>query len=241
MGEPITDISDALIQDYELRAKDLDDDDYKKIEVDPIDVKDIQNTPQGVHGFWLRAMLFNPQIAKLITEKDRQVLQHLQEVRCTLHDKEPAGYGFDLVFQFEKNDYFNNEEPLKKSFVMAKQHIIEKCEGTEISWKEGRDPTKKKTKKKNKKTKKTETKTVDAESFFSFFKSAALPDSKDLANIKEEEEKELGDKMDDDFELGNEFKDQLIPLALEYYLEVIEHEEGEPPGDYGDEDDQPHD
>jgi len=38
--------------------------------------------------------------------------------------------------------------------------------------------------------------------------------------------------MDDDFELGNEFKDQLIPLALEYYLEVIEHDE-EP--DYGDE------
>jgi hypothetical protein len=43
--------------------------------------------------------------------------------------------------------------------------------------------------------------------------------------------------MDDDFELGNEFKDQLIPLALEYYLEVIEHDdEGEPPSDYGDED-----
>jgi hypothetical protein len=27
--------------------------------------------------------------------------------------------------------------------------------------------------------------------------------------------------MDEDFELANEFKDQLIPLALEYYLEVI--------------------
>jgi nucleosome assembly protein 1-like 1 len=153
-------------------------------------------------------------------------------VSCILHDKEPAGYGFDLIFKFEKNDYFTNEEPLKKSFVMAKQNIIEVCKGTEISWKEGRDPTKKKIKKKNKKTKKTETKTVDADSFFNFFKSAEVPDSKDLANINEEEEKVLGDKMDDDFELGNEFKDQLIPLALEYYLEVIEHDE-EP--DYGDE------
>jgi hypothetical protein len=27
--------------------------------------------------------------------------------------------------------------------------------------------------------------------------------------------------MDEDFELANEFKDQLIPLALEYYLDVI--------------------
>jgi hypothetical protein len=30
--------------------------------------------------------------------------------------------------------------------------------------------------------------------------------------------------MDEDFDMGNEFKDQLIPLALEYYLEVIEDE-----------------
>jgi len=31
--------------------------------------------------------------------------------------------------------------------------------------------------------------------------------------------------MDEDYDLGNDFKDQLIPLALEYYLEVIEDEE----------------
>ena len=45
--------------------------------------------------------------------------------------------------------------------------------------------------------------------------------------------------MNDDYELGNEFKDQLIPLALEYYLEVIEHEddgEGEDDCDGCDED-----
>lgn len=33
--------------------------------------------------------------------------------------------------------------------------------------------------------------------------------------------------MDEDFDLGNEFKDQLIPLALEYYMEVIEDEGGD--------------
>lgn len=51
-----------------------------------------------------------------------------------------------------------------------------------------------------------------------------MPDTKDLENIKEEEERELGNKMDEDFEIGNEFKDQLIPLALEYYMEVIDDE-----------------
>jgi hypothetical protein len=32
---------DELVHEYEKRAKELDDEDYKKIEVDTIDVKDI--------------------------------------------------------------------------------------------------------------------------------------------------------------------------------------------------------
>lgn len=84
---------------------------------------------------------------------------HLQDMTCKLHD---AGYGFDLTFQFEKNDYFTNES-LNKTFLMSKQNVIEKCEGSEILWKEGRDVTKKKIKKKskNKKGTKTVTKTVE--------------------------------------------------------------------------------
>jgi nucleosome assembly protein 1-like 1 len=141
---------------------------------------------------------------------------NLQEVTCVLKE---SGYGFDLTFTFEKNDYFNNTT-LKKSFIMSKQNIIERCEGTEIAWKDGKDVTKKKIKKKNKK-KQTITKTVEYESFFNFFKTVTMPDEKDVEKLAEEEEKDLGDKMDEDFDLGNEFKDQLVPLALEYYLEVI--------------------
>ena len=51
------DIPQALIDEYDARAKELDDEDYKKIEVTPADVKDIQNTLKGVSGFWLKAML----------------------------------------------------------------------------------------------------------------------------------------------------------------------------------------
>lgn len=140
-----------------------------------------------------------------------------------------------MVFLFEKNDYFTSLS-LKKSFTMSKQNIIEKCEGTEIAWKEGRDVTKKKIKKKSKNKKgpsKTVTKTVEQESFFNFFKTLTMPEEAELEKKGEgeqgdEEEKDMGEKMDADFELGNDFKDQLIPLALEYYLEVIEDEsEGE--------------
>ena len=41
---------------------------------------------------------------------------------------------------------------------------------------------------------------------------------------KEEEMREIGDKMDEDQDIGTEFKDQLIPLALEYYMGVIEED-----------------
>jgi nucleosome assembly protein 1-like 1 len=86
----------------------------------------------------------------MIFEKDRPILMYLQDIECHLHEQ---GYGFDLIFKFEKNDYFTNSV-LKKTFVMSKQNVIEKCEGTEIKWKDGKDVTKKKVKKKNKNKKK---------------------------------------------------------------------------------------
>jgi nucleosome assembly protein 1-like 1 len=218
--------SEELLKQYEDRAKELDDDDFKQVEADAIDVKDIQNTPLGVYGFWFRVMLNDGIVGRLIQEKDRPILMHLTDVQCILHEK---GFGYDLIFAFEKNDYFTNET-LKKSFVMSKQNIIDKCEGTTINWKDGKNVTEKKVKKKSKKKgAKAVTKTVEQESFFNFFKTIEMPDEKDLANPdhekEDEEEKDVGELMDADFDVGNEFKDQLIPLALEYYMEVIEEEE----------------
>ena len=82
------------------------------------------------------------------------------------------------------------------------------------------------------------TKTVEQESFFNFFKSIQMPDEKELEDNAEdlEEEKNIGEKMDEDLEMANEFKDQLIPLALEYYMEVIDME-GEDGSDAEDDDD----
>jgi nucleosome assembly protein 1-like 1 len=56
-----------------------------------------------------------------------------------------------------------------------------------------------------------------------------MPDEKELENkdedMDDEEEKDVGELMDADFDIGNEFKDQLIPLALEYYFEVIQEDD----------------
>ena len=92
----------------------------------------------------MRAMLNHGAINRLIQEKDRPILMHLQDIDCVLHN---PGYGFDLIFTFEKNDYFKNAE-LRKSFIMARQNIIEKCDGAVIDWKDGKDVTVKKIKKK---------------------------------------------------------------------------------------------
>jgi hypothetical protein len=67
---------DALAQ-FNTRAKELDDEDFKKLEVQSCDVKDIQNCPTGVPGFWLRSMLNHGGISRLIQEKDRPILMHL--------------------------------------------------------------------------------------------------------------------------------------------------------------------
>jgi nucleosome assembly protein 1-like 1 len=101
---------------------------------------------------------------------------HLIDITYQLHE---VGFGFDLVFRFEKNDYFTNEE-LKKTFVMTKQNVIEKCEGSVVTWKDGKDITKKKVKKK--KGKKPVTKVVDCESFFNFFKTITL-DSETIQKV----------------------------------------------------------
>jgi hypothetical protein len=55
----------------------LQDEDYKKVEVQPVDVKDIQNTQCGVYGFWMRAMLNHNVISRSIQEKDRPILMYL--------------------------------------------------------------------------------------------------------------------------------------------------------------------
>lgn len=169
-------------------------------------------------------------------EKDRAILNYLIDIRLELHEHDN---GYTLIFDFEPNSYFSNTT-LTKKYHMSSHNIIEKCEGCEIKWTAGSDPTKMKKKKKQKKGgKKTNvTVTVKCDSFFNFFETIDANDEeqpKDEKDSDEEHAHGFGEKMDADLELGNCFKDDLIPLALEYYLGVIEQEDDD---DYGDEDEE---
>jgi len=82
---------------------------------------------------------------------------------------------------------------------------------------------------------------VKCDSFFNFFESvaAAEMDKKTAPENSDDddEENKIGEQMDHDFDLGNDIKDDIVPLALEYYLGVIEKEEPEDSDDDDDDDD----
>ena len=77
--------------------------------------------------------------------------------------------------------------------------------------------------------------TVKCDSFFNFFETIDLENEKEADGKEDKDEDDpehdIGERMDIDYDTGSAFKDDLIPLALEYYLGVIEQDDD----DYGDE------
>lgn len=69
------------------------------------------------------------------------------------------------------------------------------------------------------------TKVVDAPSFFSFFKTRSIDDEPEDNEEDEEEEDFMGSPIDEDFELGNEIRDEIVPNAALYYLGARTEEE----------------
>ena len=67
---------DELIKDFDDRATMMMDSEYEALEVTPCDVKPIQNSPNGISDFWLRALINHP-IGSMISDKDRPILGYL--------------------------------------------------------------------------------------------------------------------------------------------------------------------
>ena len=127
---------------------------------------------------------------------------------------------------------------------MTKPNVVEKCLGTSIEWGQGCDPTKEKKKKKVKNAGKTKTvtNTVKCDSFFNFFETVEAaelgktPSGDD--DDEDDEENKIGEQMDHDFDMGNDIKDDIVPLALEYYLGVIQKDDADDDDDDDDDDDE---
>jgi len=56
-------------------------------------------------------------LGDLVSEKDRKILQYLENIVLDLHEEE-GQYGYDLTFKFLSNSYFKETE-IKKSFIVT--------------------------------------------------------------------------------------------------------------------------
>jgi nucleosome assembly protein 1-like 1 len=209
-----------LVAQFNERAKKMKDEDYDKLEVNPCDVKAIQNC-KGVSDFWIRTLL-NHSLGQMISERDRPILGYLQNIDMNLH-KDDAG--FDLIFTFAPNNYFK-ETVITKTLVMQDKGVLDSTTSTPITWNDGCNPTVKKQKKK--KAGKKVTVESECESFFNIFKTLTQPDESSKTKSNEDDEEDMDDevqeKLADDLEIAEMIKEDVIPLALEYYLGVIENE-----------------
>jgi len=202
------------------------DEDYEKLEVTPCDVKSIQNIPKGVCDFWMKALVNHP-VGQTISEKDRPILGYLQNIELDLHPQDKDD-GYDLIFTFAPNNYFDGTVITKS--VVKKGDTPVKTSTPIIKWKDACNPTIKKQKKKKKGKKVTVE--VKCESFFGIFDNVD-PEAIDKTKKKDdkpeeendlEEEDEMNIKLQEDTDIADQIKDDLVPLALEYYLGVIENE-----------------
>ena len=130
-----------LVKSFDAREAILKE--FKDVEVQNCDVKEIQNCEYGVPCFWLKVLCMCKGVKSQISEKDRAILAYLKDITLDLHE---VGFGFDLTFRFEKNSYFA-EATLKKTVLMKNAQQVDKVIGCAISWTAGSDVTKTKKKK----------------------------------------------------------------------------------------------
>ncbi|ORX38628.1 hypothetical protein BD324DRAFT_574360, partial [Kockovaella imperatae] len=200
---------------------------------------------QGVPEFWLTALKNHVPISETITDRDEEVLKVLLDVRLSyLSDEKSNGQpGFKIHFTFGPNDFFSDTELTKTYYYQEKvgyggDFVYDKAIGYDIKWKEDKDLTKKVEikKQRNKSTGRTRVvrKVVPTDSFFNFFKppQPPTPETLESEDVDEDELEELDARLETDYQLGEEFKEKIIPRAIDYFTgKALRYEE-----DYEDED-----
>ncbi|EFX01416.1 nucleosome assembly protein [Grosmannia clavigera kw1407] len=183
-------------------------------------------TISGIPEFWLSAMKNQVSLAEMITDRDEGALKHLTDIRMEYLDKP----GFRLIFEFSENDYFTNKTISKTYFYQNESgyggdFIYDHAEGDKINWKADKDLTVRieQKKQRNKNTKQTRIvkKTVPTESFFNFFSPPKPP-----ADEEDDAASDIEDRLELDYQLGEDIKEKLIPRAIDWFTgEALAFEE----------------
>lgn len=219
---------------------------FKKTSLDEVKV-DTEELPEDVRGipeFWFTAMKNVEHIAEMVQEHDEPILKSLTDINLSFigeekpsdestEDTNETSMAFVLEFQFSPNAYFSNSV-LTKTYKLSCE--VEKdapftfegpeivgATGCTIDWKKGKNVTqkviKKKQKHKGKGQAKYVNKTVKNDSFFNFFSPPEVPEDGEM----DEETEQL---VEADFEIGQFFRERLIPKAVLFFTgEALEDDE----------------
>ncbi|KAF9936264.1 Nucleosome assembly protein 1-like 1 [Modicella reniformis] len=135
-----------------------------------------------------------------ISERDEGALKHLVDIRLSYFEKP----GFRLDFEFSPNEHFTNT-------ILTKSYYYQDEPGY------GTGGVKNPKKQRHKGTNKIRVvkKVVPTESFFGFFTPPVPPKEDDEEN--EEEFDEIDEKLELDYNLGEELKDNIIPHAVDWF------------------------
>ena len=194
---------------------------------------------KGIPEFWYKCLENCQDI--MINDKDKNILKKLKLIKCT-----PQENGnFTLEFFFEPNDYFENEV-LKREFILDEDYDIKEIKSDEIKWKSDEvNPTIeiKQKKVKNKRTKqiKTVQKKEKIPSFFSSFRNFEKKEGDKKNEDKDEDDDEEGEDemtIEDEYDQALQFKEEIIPYAIEYYLGIADDDEDDLGGEEDEEDEE---
>lgn len=176
--------------------------------------------PRKIPDYWFKVLSNSGMVKKEIGPDDEPLLRSIEDIHVV--DEEGTD-NFTIIFDMSENQFVTNKELTKKFYLKNDEPV--KCESSPIEWK-GKNLTVKEIKKKqkNKKTgqQRVVTKTVQAKSFFNFFRSIEAPEVNSLEANEEQLKKRQS--LDDDFEIGGIIVDEILPYSLEYFL-GIEHED----------------
>jgi nucleosome assembly protein 1-like 1 len=197
-----------------------------ELKINEEEAKAEKENEKGVPDFWYKCLENCQDI--MINDKDKNILKKLKNITCNTEENG----NFTLEFVFEPNDYFSNEV-LKREYILDADYDIKEIKSDEVQWKSDEvNPTIeiKQKKVKNKRTKqiKTVQKKEKVPSFFSSFKNFVKKDDKEKDEEKDDDEDdEGGDEMtiEDEYDQALQFKEEIIPYAIEYYLGIADDED----------------
>ncbi|KAI0319876.1 NAP-domain-containing protein [Amylostereum chailletii] len=217
-------------------------------EAKPLEVP--ESTPAAaIPEFWLTALRNHIVLGDIITERDAVALKHLEDLRLEYLPPTDPKPGFKLIFHFSANEFFENAV-LEKTYVYQEEvgysgdFVYDRAIGTEIKWKEDKDLTKefeiKKQRNKNTNRTRLVRKARPTESFFNFFSPPVPPaeDALENGDITEEDLDDLEEKLEIDYQIGEDIKEKIIPRAIDYFTgKALEYDmlsEDEDEDDYED-------